>query len=277
MSFKQWLLNEVPLSDTQFIGKWGDKDPKYGYKKSDIGILTQPNIKEKLKKSWSNSKYDFDLYFVKSFKAMQHVELGERSKEWVKENLDLDLTPKEDHITIIFTQNKATPHMPMTPWIIAHRISHAVRQNRIFEEYITRELKKDFSLLLKDIYGIEDNSRNHDYPLRNKYNKDMKALAQEIGSFRSARKKEIRNFYEFAHEMIAQWIITGKVEFNPPPASFIRQARFAWGNPAHDYAKKNISGEDFEDIKYYVSNMAEKYEMNILNAFSGFVNKIFVM
>lgn len=275
MNFKNWLLTEMPITKFQLMGQWEPGAKRaYGYNKQDVGILTNPNAVEKIHKSWSNSKYDFELYFVRTNKARKHVEVGEVTPEWVQENLGENIPKNEDAITVIFTNNTGDEKIPMTSWAIAHRLGHAIRRNQTFDEYLAKEIQRDFIGLLNDVYNVK---KTPEYGYRFDYEKELKGLYQAVGTMRSARQMNLRNANEFAYELVAQWLITGDIKFNPLPRDFITRKRMAWGRPNHDKIWTRISDEDWKDWNYQLQNFADKYTYNLDSIFSGLVGKMYVM
>lgn len=277
MEFKKWLFQEMPISKFELMGQWGPNAKRaYGYSKQDTGILENPNAVNKIYKRWSNTHYEFDFYFLRSNKARKQVEVGLVTPEWVKENLEVDIQPRENAITVIFTQNTGTEKIPMTAWAIAHRLGHAIRRDKNFESYFTKEITRDFRELLKEIYGIDKQSGSYGYNFLND-EKELRALAQTVGTMRSARQGNLVNFYEFIYELLAQWIITGKIKFNPIPKSLVLRKRMAWGRPANDTRNSKIDDMAHEEWNLMLQGYAEKYEYYIDSVFSGLVGKMFVM
>jgi hypothetical protein len=277
---KNWQFNEMPISNFQLTGQWGpDAKRAYGYSKQDTGILQNPVAVNKIHKKWSNTHYDFDFYFLRSNKARKIREVGKVSPEWVKQNLEVDIQPREDTITIIFTQNIGTEKIPMTAWTIAHRLGHAIKKENIFQNNFLRELIEDFRELLKEIYGINkyqyNNYQYDNYGLKDQ--KELSVLAQAVGTMRSARRGTLLNFYEFGYELIAQWIITGHVKFNPIPRSLILRKKMAWGRPAHDMSYSKIDNETHEEWNEILQKNAEKYEYYIDAIFGSIVGNMYVM
>jgi hypothetical protein len=267
------------------MGQWGpDAKRAYGYSKQDVGILQNPTSVSKIYKKWSNTHNEFDFYFLRSNEARKQIEVGEVSQEWVKQNLKVDIQPRKDAITVIFTQNTGAEKIPMTAWTIAHRLGHAIRRTDNFERYLSGEIAKDFRELLKKIYGIDKTQTNkYSYGYGYGYNpntddeKELRALAQAVGTMRSARQGNLRNFFEFTYELIAQWIITGKIKFNPLPRSLTLRKRMAWGRPADDVRNSRISSEEHAEWNEVLQNHADKYEHHIDSIFEGLVGKMYVM
>jgi len=273
MTFREWIgMNEMPIRTFDLQGDWNPANPrKYGYTKQDVGILNNPAGVEKIHKLWSNSKNTFDLYFIKSKDAYKHVEVGEVSPQWVKENLKVDIEPKPDAITIIFTNNVGDQKVPMTAWIIAHRLGHAIRRTDVFNDNFAKEITRDFYDLANQVYGIEKGSDIYER------NTKLRPLALALGTMRSARKENLRNFNELAYELVAQYITTGKITFAPIPASLITRRRFAWGNPAHDRKYTKLKGEELTEWDEIVKGYAGKYEYYLDNHFDSLEGKMFVM
>jgi hypothetical protein len=279
--FKNFLLNEMPISAFNLSGKWGaDAKRYYGYNKQDLGILENPKAVEKIHKLWSNTKYDFDFYFLRSRAGSQHSEVGRVQLDWIKTNLKMDITPREDSITIIFTNNKGSEKIPMTAWAIAHRLGHAIRKENIFEEYFRKQVNKDFNEILKYVYGLDPWNRNnyqqnHFLPYNNE-DKYKKALFSAVGTMKSARENNLRNSNEFIYELVAQYIVTGHVKFNDLPEKLILDRKMAWGRP--NYSIRNtVDKEAYVEYNAQMHNNAETYEHYLDSVFGSLVNKIFVM
>lgn len=265
--FSEWLqLQEMPINKFQLLGQWGpDAKRAYGYNKQDTGILQNPQAVQKIHRLWNNTKEKFDLYFIRSNKARKQVEVGEVTPEWVKNNLDVDIQPNDDAITIIFTQNTGAEKIPMTAWTIAHRLGHAIRRDDIFSQYFYKEVIDDFRQILKDVYGKQKTYMQND-------DDELYALANAVGTMKSIRQNNLRNFYEFIYELVAQYIITGHVKFNQLPQSLILKRRMAWGRPNNVTTSAKSPPNDVNMDHY-----AEKYEHYLDSIFNGLVGKIFVM
>ena len=272
----------MPISKFQLMGQWEpDAKRAYGYDRQDVGILTNPAAVDKIHRRWSNSKNEFDFYFLRSSKARKHVDVGQVSPEWVKENLEIDIQPREDAITIIFTQNTGSEKIPMTAWTIAHRLGHAIRRDKIFEEYLAKEVTNDFRELLKEVYGIDKMSG---YRSGEGYGEsyqrlmgNLRALAHAVGTMRSARQGNLRNFFEFIYELVAQYIITGGIKFNPIPKSLLLRKKMAWGRPAHKTSRSKLDDMAHDEWNEILRGYADKYEHYLDSVFSGLEGKIFVM
>jgi hypothetical protein len=256
------------------------KPPKrqYGYSRQDHGILTSPRAVEKIHKRWSNTKQTFDFYFLRSAQAYKHVEVGEVNETWIRENLGVDIHPEEDAITVVFTNNRGAEAVPMTAWTIAHRLGHAIRQLDEYQEVLGRQLERDLSDLLQYTYNVNPKQNMGGYYGYQRLNESaLKALAHALGTMRSARQGNMRNFYEFAHEIFAQYLMTGRVTFNPLPRTLILQMRYAWGRPAPKTAWTKLDEDAFNQVNEEVAYLADKYTDQIEQLLESLVGRVFVM
>jgi len=80
--------------------------------------------------------------------------------------------------------------------------------------------------------------------------------------------------YEFAYELLAQYLLTGKIKFNPLPQSIITGIA-GWGRKKTRYSKneearKAINLEDLDSI-------ASEIEADLEIVLGSSVGKVFVM
>jgi len=296
LGFKQWLLQEMPITSFQTIGKWGPNDRPRGYNKQDIGILTNPKAIEKIHKQWSNTKENFEFYFLRAPKAAEYLEQGEVTPEWVKEKLGIDIQPKENAITIIFTNNRASEKIPMTAWTIAHRMGHTMdrssfNRNSVFKGEFNREVERDFSNIVKQMfpkqqpYTSSADAAGYNYygvPQPRQQNNTIQPLhiARMVGTMKSVRDGNLRmlnGWNEFVYELTAQYIINGKIKFNPLTKAVMLRNRMAWGRPNPDMKYSGIDNEELTGINDSLQDMAEKYEYILDDVFQALLGKIFVM
>lgn len=277
MNFRNWLLAEMPMNRLDLKGKWEPNAPNYGYTKQDVGILTNPRGVEKIKQAWSNTKQNYEIYFLKSYAGMKQVEIGEVDSGWVKEKLQLDIQPNQSAITVIFTNNFGDQKVPMTAWIIAHRMGHAFGRGRKgqFEDLFRKQVERDFRELAREVFGLETNVQYG--MVDSDGEKKLSALAMAVGTMNSARTRNLRNFNEFHYELLAQYLLTGKIKFNPIPRSLITRNRMAWGRPAPEMRYSRVDQDAHDEWNAQLESHADKYEYYLDNILGEFVGKIFVM
>lgn len=285
MDFKQWLA-EMPINQFNLVGNWDKEKPQYGYNRQDRGILTSPKAVAKIHKMWSNTKQNFDLYFVRSSLSYKNrFGRGETTPQKVKEDFDLDIVPNQNSITAIFTNNQGGEKIPMTGWMIAHRLAHSFANDSNFFNTFYRGLERDLTRLLRDIYEYDPDRRQdyggYDYEkqrqnLAQNKQRHLSALVYGIGTMKSARERNlaaVNVLGEFAWECVAQYIVEGKITFQVPPRKLLVRNRKAWGHDASEniYARHNT--EDFKDI---IEEMSNRYTYLMDNFMEKFKGKIFV-
>ena len=265
MSFKDWLLSEMPITNWQMKGDWSPNARKRGYNAQDIGILTNPKGVEKIRRTFAKATQNFDFYFVRSPQAYKHYEVGQVTPEWVQKNLQLEIEPNPDAITVIYTGNRAAEKMPMNAWTIAHRLGHALRSENLWQQYIIGELTRNFRDVLSNVYGIDAQYGFNWEPA-------MLALSKAIGTMKSARDGTLRNSDEFPFEMLAQYLLTGEIRFNDLPTSLVTGSRF--GRPTNRLLANTGDLSEWSEI---VKDSAGTYKYYFGELLKNFDGKIFVM
>lgn len=288
MTFKEFyynLLQEAPIGEIGLIGDW-EGEKKRGYDSPSKKLLTNPNYIEKIKTAWNKTPYDFDLYFVNSKEANKYTELGKVNLEFVRNELNIkDLNINPDSITCFFTNNRGVQKVPLTPWIIAHRLAHAMARTYkgerpyLYHSGVSKDLDNFLEEISRDVYGtsLEKNAytySGYDYKANNKKELLKKKICEALGTFRSAREGKLRAPFEMVNELISQFIITNKITFNKTLPDFLPLS-FAWGKPSSGVRKKKDLNE--EHIKEFIENGEEVLYYSIDSLFGGSVGNIYVM
>lgn len=82
LSYKQFLI-ETPIGDYKLFGNW-DKNSSFRHSR-DRMLIQHPKSIERMKKKFSNSNTDFNLFFVNSPKANRLTEVGEVDLKFVRD------------------------------------------------------------------------------------------------------------------------------------------------------------------------------------------------
>jgi len=276
-------LFEAPIEDIHHLGNW-DKNSSFDAK--DRKLLTTPKALEKLKTKFSNTKQNFIIYLVNSPEARKVQEIGLVSKEELFKlmpNTAPQIELNDNAITIIFNGNYGSEKIPMTPWIVAHRIGHAFSRreqgfgwNYQMKSYgnMIGEIETTTYSILHDFYEMPipmpSSSRGYfverDSLLRNA----LKNFYQEIGTFKSARDKNLREYFEFYNELVAQYVMIGEVRFNPLPRTL---------KVGNRYGRRTYRG--YSSDRTYYDRILETMELSITSTlddlFNEAVGKIFIM
>lgn len=229
-------VDEAPLGDYQMIGDWGEKEkPRSFAQKTDRQIIQHPATVRRAEKMFGRTEHVLNLYFVNLPGLRKYSESGVMEPEEIAQAMPKawpeieargqDGVDHKDGINIIFVSNTGFQRMDMTPWIMAHRIGHALSASqRLNQQGSWKEYEEDAAMFFADILqGVYD----WNIPARNIWYGDReedKLLAkffEGIGGMRSARKGNLGGRpYEFLYEMFAQYITQGALRFRPCPQGF---------------------------------------------------------
>lgn len=275
------FITEAPLADYVPLGDFNKPGPFR--KQVDKKLITHPTNQLKTAQFFEKTPYDFRLFFSNIPGTGKRNEIGAVSPDEVIETFGEQVGQQiiqghEDAITIVFLGNFGSQAVMMTPWVMAHRIGHAItasnrRNNSIRSwEYIERHFFGTINQALTDVYGHNEPSKGVAWNREKEYN----ALFNAIGTQRSSREGQINRPYEFMYEMFAQYLKTGTVTLNPFPAQ-LGYGKMAWGNQRQMKARPI---ED-EDLTQALAQKADTlgYDMEILfnDVLAECHGKIFLM
>lgn len=280
------LLGEAPINDINLVGNWEDKDKPMGYDRPSIGMLKNPNYLEKVKHKWRNTQENYDIYFLRSKQGNKFTEVGEIDEDFIKDKLHIDLKIDPNHVTIIFTNNKGVEKVPLTPWIMAHRFGHALARKdgrRVSDDdydNISKSVNQLMEYVQRKLYpnSVRNNTSIYDNGYYAKNEKFKLHIAHALGTMKSARDKNMRASFELTNELIAQYIVTGKVELNSDDTKFpkVLATSYAWGNPSGAW-KTKLDDSDKEIFKSSIENWASRIETDIALLLESAVGRIFLM
>lgn len=209
------------------------------YTKADKSAIRSSATISKIRLAFSKMPVKINLFFYHHDKPDYDpfLQKGQVDIAWVTRKMgsataaEIQKWMEPDAINVIMTNNLSDNH-PVSlksPWMVAHRIVHAVAQgenpslskggaklNSIVEKFIHDLLataygyKFDFSYFGRDAMLI--------------YKDQIDILGTELGkvlgTFRSAREGSLVQVTDWTAEMFTQWMLTGKVVFNKLPEIF---------------------------------------------------------
>ena len=272
-------LFEAPISDFHHIG---DFTRNSSFKQQDRKLVTAPKALTKMKAQWRfPEEVDFNIIFVNSADARKHMEVGIVTLDWLHQNMPRDVDQIEaaldnDKANIIFTNNNGDQRVPMTGWIMAHRVGHALeattrRGSKDGAGFYMTEAMREFSNTITDImedwYGIR--SKKIGFGAGFPQNGPWLGFLREVCTFKSARENNIRNPFEVPLECLAQYMFTGDVKFNPVPK------RFKYGPSWYSCNAKDES--DYDYLNQRMEGMAEMMRSYYETALQYCEGKIFLM
>jgi len=272
-------LNEAPLADYEPMGDFEKPGPFRG---ADKKLIPHPTNKLKTARFFEQTPYDFRLFFSNIPGTGRYSEYGPMEprviQEIFKDAAEQILAGSENAITVVFVGNKGDSKVMLTPWMMAHRIGHAVQAGtrlaggrgawREAENHFFRGINQ----LLKDFYGKSSNNR-YDGEANWAMSQEYAALFNAIGTQRSSRKGEIKRPYEFLYELFAQYLGTGRIELNPLPQ------KQSYGRKVFGRSSQSLRmtpGAE-EESKYTTEVLARDMEIMFSDVLSELVGKVLVM
>ena len=291
-SFKEYL-SETPIGDYKTFGDWS-KNSSFRDKR-DRALIQHPTSIARMKKKFDNSNVNFNLFFVNSKEANRHTEVGVVDIEVVRRELGDEVADavenakdRDDSINMIFTNNKGSERKPFTAWMAAHRMGHAfARKQGMTSQYssyknASNHLISNISSIMQD-YGIQDFPDNEDKILRgtsgysynrndvNKVRHNQRAMIHffhKVATFKSARDENLRDWFEVLNELIAQYLTTGRIKFNPAPQTFGKRG-FGKGQIYHLRDKESADSQ--------IDTLSRDMELMIDDILSSLLGSILIM
>lgn len=287
------VVDEMALKSYTPLGKFDKPGP---FKDPDYRLVTHPVHIQKVGKFLERTPYQFRIFVSNLPGKTRYRETGAKTPQEIEQIFGADtakqiLRDTSDTITIIFIGNYGSERVIMTPWIMAHRMGHAVtatergtalrarsttpwnRAETLFFTTINELLKNRYGKVNTDPHRYWDAGRPDRFnrALTPEYN----ALFNAIGTQRSSREGQIKRPYEFMYELFAQYIKDGVITLNPLPIN-LGYGRQAWGRPTKYL---NIKPEFRDQISRQetVDRLARQLEQLYDGVLQDCVGRVFVM
>jgi hypothetical protein len=273
-------LNEAPLADYQPMGDFEKPGPFRG---TDKRLIPHPTNQLKTARFFEQTPYDFRLFFSNIPGTGRYSEYGPMEPRVVQEifgkNAEQILAGHENAITVVFVGNKGDSKVMLTPWMMAHRIGHAIQAGvrmrggqgawKEVEDHFFRGVNQ----ILDDYYGQKGPPNRFDTQVDWSRDKMYAALFNAIGTQRSSRTGQIRRPYEFLYELFAQYLGTGEIKLNPLPKQK-DYGRKAWGRSTQSL---RLQPGAEEETQYTTEVLARDMEIMFGDVLSELVGKVLVM
>ena len=223
------FIIEAPLGDIETYGDFEpDLDPLITHP-SVPGHISIDNPSKKLltgdlkkyRDAFSKTPFTFNFYFYSRSESADESTYHQIKKEI---NKSIELKGPND-INIIMTNNVTTKddYMPMTPWILAHRIAHvfmmpAKNKKGEISDREFGDLDEQLMTLLMKITNLYNPRPMAQYSDDHAFSQDhstkhwLDQLWPYIGTMKTARRgKVLASSLDFGAELMAQYLITGAV------------------------------------------------------------------
>lgn len=233
-------LFEAPLTDFQFTGR---AEPG-SFRDDDLRAFHNPKWLEKVRNAFSRTPYEINVYAYNgdaqgripfrhtnrdgtttlvrrrvTSTANMHTYVGilgaDQFSRWFG-----DLPPNAERaITVVFLQNEGGDRMPMTPWILAHRMVHALAFAGDIHMTDSSRHDNDISNAISRVMGCWTTLRHRVADATKGDRIYVDRVADElskIGTTRAIRANNLTTPMEFVTECVAQYLVTGRVRFDRP-------------------------------------------------------------
>lgn len=274
------LITEAPLADYQPIGDFSKPGP---FRATDKKLVTHPVNQLKAAKFFEKTPYDFRLFFSNIPGTGKYSEYGKMSPDQIQQifgDQAQQITQgSEDAITVVFVGNSGADKVMLTPWMMAHRIGHAIQANirrgqsnggtwKAAEDHFFGAVNN----IIADYYGKKVTNQFNN-KVNNALTKEYNALFNAVGTQRSSQTGQITRPYEFLYELFAQYLGTGAVTLKPLPKQQ-DYGRQAWGKSTQSL---RLQPGAEEDSAYATEVLGRDMELMFDDVLSSLVGDILVM
>jgi hypothetical protein len=190
-------LFEAPIGDIAKIDTDKPRGRSWGtFDDIDRRLINHPKMDAKLRTLFEKAPVKIDLVFIQN-KPSEFSGLGDKIKSFLRKN---GVTVDPNAITIVLTENDAGDgRIPMTPWIIGHRLCHAILDSFDEEKHA---LEQRAANIVKSYLGYDSLGGYHS------------KIWDELGTFGAARDGKVRGINEFVVESMVQYLSRGKITYN---------------------------------------------------------------
>jgi hypothetical protein len=173
------------------------------------------------------------------------------------DTLNINVAPEKNEITVVFLSNYGTNLVPLTPWIIAHRMSHAIFGNdyntterKVYNEKVDEYVlinKNNINNNLSSCIGFWYKTQPEGYEWRVNHVDLIEELYKEFFTFKSARTENLTSHGEIYHELFAQYIKNGSISFHFPERFIYKKTTFV----AMESMKNHLKKEEEKTIEIF--------------------------
>ncbi len=265
-------LSEAPIADLSLLGDW-TKSSSFRHAQ-DRKLLTNPKAIEKIKSAWKGpDEVEFNVMLLNHKSGIGYSQIGELTfeafaKDWPEIYEQCRDSLRADAVNVLYLNNSGAPRHPMTGWIMAHRMGHALL-GRSSSHYMKEADRRywDYVEQLAEAYRLPRTFATG-LRLAGRFDNSLLAILREICTFRSARMKKIATPYEGFFELFAQYLITGGIKLNTPPA------HVQWNRAYYSLDMQDIPEHHFETLMHDMAYELKSYFETALHYAAG---KIIIM
>lgn len=210
-------LVEMPIVGLHKIGDFSRpssiRPSTQGFEDNDIKLLNNPKAIEKIQKLWLGSKVPLNLILInrerntKSPDGFRYKLSGKSSDNYFPPEEEPEIVQAQelllpDAINFAILGNWGPGKVPLSGWIIAHKLSHAILDSKFID--------------IKNEITIEPSNEYRPQKIK-KFAQEIRDLFKnQTGIFctsKAGRTGKLSDHAEALHEIFAQFIFAGEVNF----------------------------------------------------------------
>jgi hypothetical protein len=238
------LITEMPVRNWQTVGDFDQ--PQSMFRPDDIALVKHAKYQDKVRRIFAKVQMPIDMFFLNVRAGAGPLGNDISAEEF--QHLTGVSQPASAAITMLYTssQKKAEGGLPLTGWILAHKIGECAVNGPLFNfAYHTwRPFISDTRKLLIPRYGTSPTGKNPGTYV------SVQRLFNLLLTMKSARDQRLFNTSEALAECVAQYLISGTVTFKRT------------GVEAFDTEAAIMHGELVSDIADALNTMRGKAFMN---------------
>jgi hypothetical protein len=219
------MLTEMPVGNISPLSRiLGDKEldelrPKDHRKRgADLQMMRSDEFADRLKNKvnlFKNNPFMFDIIF------------DDKNNFKFNEDILNKVKLHKDRITVIIRNVPNDFNSVLTPWIIGHRIGHALfmpfnptaykkGKNKIIEDYGIGTYRQIDELLDEYFTKIDPDYRKKREMLSSGA-ENYPDIYEKISNFKSAKQRRVAGMSEYINELVAEYLTKGQITFNVVP------------------------------------------------------------
>lgn len=270
-------LTEAPIEDFVSIEPEDEANMARGFTQIDADLHKSKKGVRKIRNAFDKTPFVFNFYiFMETLDGRSKNSLDRNPKRFLERKLNQKIDT-ENKITIIYLNNATADYVPMTAWILAHRLSHIFHAKSTKEQFpddigekeVIKKLAKIVNIIHPDAFEpekITHSSLLDDYRFENIAN----TLGNTFFTMKSARDLRLKMLHDVYGELMAQYLFTGKV-------SFLRTSDWRHGEKTliQTEADQQRLETHADEINALLASAEKEIEENIERTLQFMVGKIY--
>lgn len=246
------------------------------FNQMDVDFFNSKMGLAKAKARLEQTKHNYEIVFTTLPPVGNSQFFGDPSVKYINEVIK-PAVPNliaPNKFTWIFAQNSSGNHMPLTAWMMAHRFGHMTFFNRGdrssdvgYVEHVDAVVMAVFAMGLQQMcdYDIGDH-----YHIMSNDDEPACALSRLLMTMRTARTCNLSTSADSASEMLAQYLLTGKVTFLRYAGWKERRDKIA----AHYEAREPGYLREFKEGAYVPSYVQNSLYRKVMKQIDKFIDHV---